>query len=95
MILASLMNMAGPDMFIILLIVLVLFGAKRLPGLARGMGQAISEFQKAKDEFSHEMHSAANPPKREVVLTPAPSAQLGNAPVSNVPSASVTAKSTV
>lgn len=44
-------------MIIILLIVLVLFGAKKLPGLARGMGQAVKEFQKAKDEFGHEMQS--------------------------------------
>lgn len=49
--LASLMNLAGPDMIVVLLIVLVLFGAKKLPDLARGMGQAIKEFQKAKDEF--------------------------------------------
>jgi len=39
---------------IILLIVLVLFGAKKLPELARGMGQAVKELQKAKDEFSDE-----------------------------------------
>ncbi|PYJ75799.1 MAG: hypothetical protein DME77_08160 [Verrucomicrobia bacterium] len=45
------MNLAGPDLIIILLIVLVLFGAKKLPELARGMGQAVKEFQKAKDEF--------------------------------------------
>ena len=52
------MNLAGPDLIIILLIVLVLFGAKKLPELARGMGQAVKEFQKAKDEFSDELHKA-------------------------------------
>ena len=56
--LASFMNLAGPDLIIILLIVLVLFGAKKLPELARGMGQAVKEFQKAKDEFSDELHKA-------------------------------------
>lgn len=56
--LASFMNLAGPDLIVILLIILVLFGAKKLPELARGMGQAIKEFQKAKDEFSDELHSA-------------------------------------
>ncbi len=55
---ASLMNLAGPDLIVILLIVLVLFGAKKLPELARGMGQAVKEFQKAKDEFSDELHKA-------------------------------------
>jgi len=59
---ASLTNLAGPDLLIILLIVLVLFGAKKLPELARGMGQAVKEFQKAKDEFTDELHKAGNQP---------------------------------
>src|SRR3979411_798402 len=59
---ASFMNLAGPDLIIILLIILVLFGAKKLPELARGMGQAVKEFQKAKDEFTDELHKAGNTP---------------------------------
>jgi len=55
---ASFMNLAGPDLIVILLIILVLFGAKKLPELARGMGQAVKEFQKAKDEFGDELHKA-------------------------------------
>ena len=53
--LASFMNLAGPDLIVILLIILVLFGAKKLPELAKGMGQAVREFQKAKDDFSDEL----------------------------------------
>jgi len=60
--LASLTNLAGPDLLIILVIVLVLFGAKKLPELARGMGQAVKEFQKAKDEFTDELHKAGTTP---------------------------------
>jgi sec-independent protein translocase protein TatA len=56
--LASLMNLGGPDLIVILIIILVLFGAKKLPELARGMGSAIKEFQKAKDEFTDELHSS-------------------------------------
>jgi sec-independent protein translocase protein TatA len=37
---ASIMNLMGPDMMVIVLIVLLLFGAKKLPELARGMGRA-------------------------------------------------------
>ncbi|MDQ2659663.1 MAG: twin-arginine translocase TatA/TatE family subunit [Verrucomicrobiota bacterium] len=77
--LASLTNLAGPDMIIILLIILVLFGAKKLPELARGMGQAVKEFNKAKDEFGHELHSAttaeprrASPPEAIVERAPVP-----------------------
>jgi sec-independent protein translocase protein TatA len=56
--LASFMNLGGPDLLVILLIILLLFGAKKLPELARGLGNAIKEFQKAKDEFSDELHKA-------------------------------------
>ena len=66
--LALLSNFGGPDLIIILLIVLVLFGAKKLPELAKGMGQAVKEFQKAKDEFSDELHNAGKttPPNPDV-----------------------------
>src|SRR5476651_2687198 len=59
---ASLFNLAGPDLIVILLIVLLLFGAKKLPELARGMGQAVREFSKAKDEFEREVTRPADPP---------------------------------
>lgn len=42
-------NFFGPQTLVILLIVLVFFGAKRLPELARAFGQSIREFQKGKD----------------------------------------------
>jgi len=40
-------SIGGPELFLILLIVLIFFGAKRLPDLARGLGQGIREFRKA------------------------------------------------
>jgi sec-independent protein translocase protein TatA len=46
---ASILNFAGPDMIVILLIVLLLFGSKKLPELARGMGRAVKEFGVARD----------------------------------------------
>jgi sec-independent protein translocase protein TatA len=48
---ASILNFAGPDMMVILLIVLLLFGSKKLPELARGMGRAVKEFGAARDEI--------------------------------------------
>jgi sec-independent protein translocase protein TatA len=41
---ANILNFAGPDMIEILLFVLLLLGAKKLPELARGMGQTAKEF---------------------------------------------------
>ena len=48
---ASILNLVGPDMMVVLLIVILLFGAKRLPELARGMGKAVREFSAARDEI--------------------------------------------
>ena len=48
---ASLLNLAGPDLIVILLIVLLLFGSKKLPELARGIGRAVKEFGAARDEI--------------------------------------------
>ena len=49
-------NLGGPDLFIILLIVLVLFGAKKLPDLARSLGQSMNEFRKAREDIGRELH---------------------------------------
>ena len=56
---ASIMNLMGPDMMVILFIVLLLFGAKKLPELARGMGRAVKEFSAAKDEIERELSQSS------------------------------------
>ena len=50
---------SGPDLIVILLIVLLVFGAKKLPEFARGLGQSLGEFKKARDEFEREIHKSA------------------------------------
>jgi sec-independent protein translocase protein TatA len=56
---ASIMNLMGPDLMVIFLIVLLLFGAKKLPELARGMGRAIKEFSAARDEIERELSDSS------------------------------------
>jgi len=56
---ASIMNLMGPDMMVVLLIVLLLFGAKKLPELARGMGRAVKEFSAARDEIEKDLTQSA------------------------------------
>ncbi len=48
-VLALISSLAGGPGIIVLLLVTLLFGAKRLPELARGLGQSMREFQKGKD----------------------------------------------
>jgi len=40
----------GWEIVLIVAVVLLLFGARKLPGLARGLGQSIKEFRKATNE---------------------------------------------
>lgn len=44
------MNLGAPELIIILVVVLLLFGANRLPKLARSLGKAQREFKKGVDE---------------------------------------------
>lgn len=55
--LATFGNIFGPDMLVIFLIVLLLFGAKKLPELARGLGQSLNEFKKAREDFEGELRA--------------------------------------
>ncbi len=66
-------NLLGPDMVVVFLIVLLLFGAKKLPELARGVGKAMGEFKKAREEFEHEITRAADTVQTKP--TPAPGAE--------------------
>lgn len=49
---------SGQDLFFILALAFLLFGAKKLPELARGLGQSLGEFKKARDEFEREIHKS-------------------------------------
>jgi sec-independent protein translocase protein TatA len=51
-------NLGGPDLFIILLILLVLFGAKKLPDLPRSLGQSMNEFRKAREDIDWGLNNA-------------------------------------
>jgi sec-independent protein translocase protein TatA len=50
--------LGGWEIVLILAVVLILFGAKKLPELAKGLGQGIKEFKKATHDVSEEIHNA-------------------------------------
>lgn len=56
--LAFLQNINGPEILLIFLIVLLLFGAKRLPELFRSFGKSIREFKKATTEIEEDIRTA-------------------------------------
>lgn len=69
----------GWELVLILAVILILFGAKRLPELARGLGQGIKEFKKASSDVTNELQRALEdepppPPRR----TPPPHTQASS-----------------
>jgi sec-independent protein translocase protein TatA len=67
----GLFNLGGGEIILILAIVLILFGAKKLPELAKGLGQGIKEFKKATRDVTDEIQNSidesnysAPPPKK-------------------------------
>ena len=52
--------LGGPEIAVIFFVVLLLFGAKKIPELARGLGKSMGEFKKARDEFETEIKRAAD-----------------------------------
>jgi sec-independent protein translocase protein TatA len=55
---AGLFGMGPGELMIILVILLVLFGGTKLPGLARGLGQSMKEFKKASRDDEPEAPAA-------------------------------------
>ena len=60
----------GPDLLVVLVIVMVLFGAKKLPELARGVGQAKREFEHASThDTSTVVASTRSAPNGDTIVT--------------------------
>lgn len=59
-ILAEFLNMGGSEIMLILVVVLLLFGGKKLPELARGLGQGIRDFKDASEGVKREIHRNIN-----------------------------------
>ena len=56
--LAFIGGLGGPEIAVIFIIVLLLFGAKKIPELARGLGKSMGEFKRARNDFEDEIKMA-------------------------------------
>lgn len=54
--------LSGPELVVVFLVILVLFGAKKIPEFAKGLGQGIKEFKKASREVTDEINNGMNSP---------------------------------
>lgn len=68
----------GPEMIMIFVVILLLFGAKKLPELARGVGKSMGEFKKARDEFEREITRSEDEVRRDEREKPRSSDESGS-----------------
>lgn len=57
-------GLGGTEILLILFVILLLFGAKRIPELARGMGRGIREFKDATKEIKSDIENSVNDDSR-------------------------------
>lgn len=78
--LIAVFGLGGSELLVIMAIVLILFGARKIPEFAKGLGQGIREFRKASREVQEELERATEeidrpaPPPRPVAPPPESSA---------------------
>ena len=83
----ALLGLSGTELLVVLVVILVLFGAKRIPEFAKGLGKGINEFKKASREVTDSIEndpapapSTAPKPVAPVNTTPQTQAQPANHP---------------
>lgn len=62
-------GLGAGELFLIFIIALLFLGPKKLPELAKGLGQAMREFQKARDDMMNEMNKPHPENKKDVETT--------------------------
>jgi sec-independent protein translocase protein TatA len=80
----------GPELLIVLLVLVLLFGANKIPKLARSTGQAMGEFQRGRQEIEDELEKLENPPEADAE----PNAERTTDASSSTEAATETSKST-
>jgi len=61
-----LLFIGGPEIVVIMLVVVMLFGSKKIPEIARGLGKGLRELKDASDDIKREIRSTATSVKEEV-----------------------------
>ena len=51
---------SGQEIFIVMIVVLLLFGANKIPEIAKGLGKGMREFRKATDDIKREINEQTN-----------------------------------
>lgn len=57
---------SGQEIFIIMAVALVLFGANKIPDIAKGLGKGMREFRKATDDIKKEFNESTKEVKEDI-----------------------------
>ena len=57
----ALLGLSGTELLVVMVVILVLFGAKRIPEFAKGLGKGINEFKKASREVTDAIETESTP----------------------------------
>jgi len=79
--------MGSGEIIFVMVAALILFGSRKIPEFAKGLGQAIKEFKKASSDVSNEIHTAMN--QESPPAPPPPAAKPQPGPESAAPAATV------
>lgn len=63
------LNLGAGEVFVILLVVLLFFGSKKIPDLARGLGKGMREFRDATSNIKREIENSVDEVKKETDIT--------------------------
>jgi TatA/E family protein of Tat protein translocase len=78
-------GIGGPELLMIMFVILLLFGANRLPDLARGFGRAVREFKKATSGVEQEVRRAMEEPPTPPSPRPAGTVGQSETPTATIP----------
>lgn len=67
----AVLGLGGGELVLVLVVILVLFGAKRIPEFAKGLGKGISEFKKASREVTDAIENEQSAPTPKAPAAPA------------------------
>ena len=73
------MHLGPMEIALILIVILLIFGAKRIPEIARSLGRASQEYKKAKEDFLAEVNKPAEDVKDAIASDPSAPAANANA----------------
>ncbi|MEZ5000425.1 MAG: twin-arginine translocase TatA/TatE family subunit [Bacteroidales bacterium] len=62
----TILFISGQEIFIVMVVVLLLFGANKIPEIAKGLGKGMREFKKATDDIKKEFDESTKEVKKDI-----------------------------